>query len=233
MRILIIGCGFLGQNIAKYLSDTGKYSVELVSRSPAEVDGCLKNKVYLSDYSLRSFKEILGPRDVIINCAGPSDFMCKANVENCIRDRQSIASNLMAAANVRGAQLVVNFSTMRVFNFSEIGQLFNFNSVCPDGPYAQSHIAAEKMFLSTRSTSTSFINLRLGNVIDHPQIYKKSFLTSFVPSICLDGLNNQKIEIASTENKIRTFITINEIISVINHFVNTARANEGRVFSVV
>ena len=224
MKVLVVGGGYLGLKIADYLN---RHSIEilLITSKVHEIPNELNSiKIYQHCWESKLInKSLFNNIDVVVYAAGMNADDCERDPYEAIRVNGLHPESFLRLACESKVGRFIYLSTAHVYanplvgEFDEDSPLLNFH------PYATSHHIAEMSIIRESQKKTiEGVILRLANVFGLPLGDPRSSSTLFVNDICKQAVINRKIEIKSSRNQRRNFISIDTFCECIHHFVKIA-----------
>jgi UDP-glucose 4-epimerase len=224
MRILITGgFGFLGGNLAKYISKTTTgHEVILGSRrlynNPEwlpQVD--VVNIQWANEMALEQICEGV---DIVIHAAG-------MNAQDCVNDPKSAlefngysTEKLISASKSQRVKQFVYFSTAHVYASPLIGTITEETLPYNPHPYATSHLAGERsVFLAHENGELEGIVLRLSNAIGAPVNRDVNCWMLLVNDLCKQVVETRKMVLRTSGVQQRDFISVNEVCRAVAHLI--------------
>ncbi|WP_443640351.1 SDR family oxidoreductase [Candidatus Njordibacter sp. Uisw_039] len=223
------GMGFVGGRVAQSLAACSNVTLTLGSRtSQANPYWLASTQVVAMDWrSPQSLTLACDGIDTLVHLAGMNDSDClrdplaalEANAVNTVR--------LMQAAKVVGVKRVIYFSTAHVYGPSLIGQINE--STLPKGlhPYATSHRAAEDAVLAAANENMDSIVLRLSNGFGVPAHSAVNAWALLMNDLCRQAVTLRSMTLRSSGLQQRDFITLHDVVRVLDHMRHLPRARLG------
>ena len=210
MRILITGgCGYLGSNLAIYLSNFGHKIILGTRKKEFYVDWLPSAEIIYIDWnSYENLFEACKGVDQIIHAAGMNSQECLSNPISAMKFNCETTIKFAEAALKAGVKRFIFLSTIHVYSSKLIG-VFNENSMPSNShPYAVSKIKAEEgIKMIYEKSKDRFLILRLANVIGapvYPSINHEELLAFY---LCKKIINKENIFLKNPY-QIRDFISI-------------------------
>lgn len=223
MNILITGAnGFIGKKIACSLLN--KHKVLILDQNPFNEEMSNKFSTYVFDIScFENFSQITEDIDVIIHCAAQSggyrgliepeldcDWNCKGTL------------NVVNFARYKNVHKIIYTSSMAVY-----GDGSYISEEQPPNPlsnYGVSKLTGEFYIRTLKQDDIKFTIFRLFNTYGFGQDMQN--LRQGMLSIYLSqALNNKKIEVTGSLQRIRDFIHVDDVVAAINIALTNSSTN--------
>ena len=218
------GMGYLGGRIALKLIEQKKFDVRITTN---KVKAVLPKRVEKS--RLIPF-DILFDSDVTVACQGIESIIhlvALNEVESQLNPEQAFMVNslgtlkLLQAAEKAGVKKFIYFSTIHVYGKPLVGKITELNLPRPTHPYAITHRAAEDFVLSAHDRrALCGVVLRLSNAFGAPADPDVNAWTLVMNDLCRQAVTNRKIELRSSGLQSRDFITIEDVVRAVLHFLD-------------
>lgn len=220
-NILITGgTGYLAGRILSDLNKNHNLTVSTrVNKLPLEFGQI--NKISLNSLKENERNNVLKNFDVIIHTAGLNSYESynspnlayEVNVLNTIDILSSLPSNKIP--------LFIYFSTAHVYS-SPLYGFINEDTICNNiHPYASSHKSAEDVIkFYTQLGRCKGIVLRLSNAVGRPLSLNTKCWELLCNDLCRQGVRHSTLSLNSNGLAFRNFISISNIIEVLNSLIN-------------
>jgi len=222
MRVLITGgMGFIGGRLSQYLSEAG-LSVIIGSRSliqslPWLPSGVVKQINWSNDDEIQRACQGV---DVVVHAAGMNVRQCAVEPIRALEFNGLATARLVDAAVKAEVKQFIYLSTAHVYS-STLSGLIN-EETCPLNlhPYATSHLAGEKavLYASERHGLNGLV-IRLSNSFGVPAHPDVDCWTTIVNELCKQAVTQQMLVLHGNCMQQRDFISISEVVKVINQFI--------------
>ena len=210
MRILITGgCGYLGSNLASYLSNFG-HKIILGTRKKEFYADWLPSAeiIYIDWHSYENLFEACKGVDQIIHAAGINSQECLSNPISAMKFNCETTIKFAQAALKAGVKRFIFLSTIHVYSSKLIGNFSEDSILSNSHPYAVSKIKAEEgIKMIYEKSKDRFLILRLANVIGtpvYPSINHEELLAYY---LCKKIINKENIFLTNPYH-VRDFISI-------------------------
>jgi UDP-glucose 4-epimerase len=230
-NILITGgLGYIGCNLAKYLSDFEHFNVVLSSRKlntiPPEISNCSFIELSLENSESEIINKLINIH-IVIHLAALNERESLNSTENAINVNILGVYKLLNSSIKAGVEKFIYFSTAHIYGSPLIGNLSEETCPHPINPYAITHKAAEDFIISAhRNKEIDGIVFRLSNAIGSPIHYSNSKWTLLVNDLCKQIVEFGKIELKSSGEQYRNFISMNDVCRAVTHFIKSSLQNE-------
>ena len=229
-KILITGgMGFVGGRLAQSLTASRDTEVILGSRKKnTSLNWLPKAKVIVMDWSSKqSLMSACEGVDVVVHLAAMNDAECLNDPVLALQVNAVNTGRLLQAAKAMGVKRVIYFSTAHIYGPSLVGQIDE--TTLPKGrhPYATSHRAAEDVVLAAANTDMDSIVIRLSNgfgVPANPAVNAWMLLTN---DLCRQAVMSKNMTLRSSGLQQRDFITLHDVMRVLDHMLDLPRAKLG------
>ena len=210
MRILITGgCGYLGSNLAIYLSNFG-HKIILGTRKREFFADWLPSAeiIYIDWHSYENLFEACKGVDQIIHAAGINSQECLSNPISAMKFNCETTIKFAQAALEAGVKRFIFLSTIHVYSSKLIG-VFSEDSILSNShPYAVSKIKAEEgIKMIYEKSKDKFLILRLANVIGTPVYPSTNHEELLAYYLCKKIINKENIFLNNPYH-VRDFISI-------------------------
>ena len=223
MKILVTGAGgLLGGRIISFLSQKG-HNIVAVSRSYA---GCeawdASVKVVNIDISKTSdLCYYLDGVSLVIHTAGINAAHSIADPVNALHFNGVVTAKLLNESIKCDVDRFIYISTVQVYS-NELKGIINENSCTRNlHPYATSHKAGEDvtLFANAKNKIQGTV-IRLSNSFGYPVNKNADCWHLLINDLCKQAVSKGSLDLNSSGNQFRNFITINEICKSIDFLIN-------------
>jgi UDP-glucose 4-epimerase len=231
MKILITGgFGYIGGRLAQHLSSQSGYDILLATRQGTEAPRWLPHaKVLKSKWeSSDNLEDICKGIDVVIHLAGMNAQDSSANPINALECNAVATARLLQAAIRQGVKRFVYLSTAHVYSRPLEGVITE--QTCPTNlhPYASSHRAGEDVVRAAHQREQiEGIVIRLSNAYGAPTHKNANCWMLLVNDLCRQAIINEELVLYSSGTQYRNFITIEDMVRAILHFVECPASKLG------
>ena len=222
-RILITGgLGYLGGRIANFLNGFPKTSIILGTRRKfSEIPDWAKSfqitNLNLCDTS--SISDAIVNLDTVIHLAGLDEQNSFRDIEAAWKINTLGTQSLLSAANDKGIQKFIYFSTFHVYGDCE-GTITEETPAQPHHPYASTHRAAEdivRFYQHYKNINT--LTLRLSNAFGCPMDTEINRWALVFNDLCRQAITSRKMIIKSSGKQYRNFISLHDVCAAIGPFL--------------
>ena len=234
MRILIIGNGFVGGSLAKYLElNDIKADVALVrpSKLPSK-----KNPPTIPLSSVKTLRHYFSKYDVIIDTVGTSALKSYKNPLNALSINGLLTAKLVSAAAAAKVKRFIYLSSVHVYAEPLEGKINELSPTKNLHPYALSHLVGESAVLSPYfKGDMEGIVLRLSNLFGVPAFVGSNCWGLLVNDICRQCVTNASITLNSAGLQKRDFLSISEGCRAIKELIYRdikLKNKDGVIFNV-
>jgi UDP-glucose 4-epimerase len=231
MKILVTGgTGYLGGRLAQYLSTFSEYEVCLGTRKKTDRLPCLfpGKTVEMKWDSISQLRRICRNIDLIIHAAGMNAADCNENPEEAVKCNALGTAQILKAAKTCGVKRFIYLSTAHVYASPLVGNITE--EVCPRNlhPYASSHRAGEDVVRRAHQEScVEGVVIRLANVFGAPVSKAVNCWMLLVNDICKQAVTQRKIQLNSSGQQRRNFVSMNEFCRAIVHMLELPLSHLG------
>ena len=223
MKILITGSsGYLGGRLSKYLSHS--YKLRTASRKFKRFDKNDNGNIekYEIDWtSLKSIEKSLDGIDIVIHLAGLNAKNCEQNPLKAEDVNVHNTKKLVELSIKKGIKKFIYLSTAHVYSNPLEGVITENSDTLGDHPYATTHLAAEKLILSHHANGVlNAVIVRLSNAFGYPIFEDTNCWMLVVNDLCKQLVLNNKMIIRSNGKQRRNFISMDDTLRAINHFID-------------
>ena len=237
MKILVTsGKSFLGGRIADYFYKLG-YDVTIGLRNELDKKEAALNKfkTVLIDWdSIKSIKEAVSKKNVIIHTAGLSSKECEDN-PNLAFQFNSLTSGLLGVSSqYEKVNLFINLSSIHVYS-KNLNEIINEDSATENTTiYSINKKLTENIFKDISVINqTKFINLRLSNVFGFPVNNNESCWELFINNICKNAIERKSIIIKSNPLENRNFMSMSFLNRTLKYILdNKNELNYYEIFNI-
>ena len=172
--------------------------------------------------SLSIEKAVVGS-DTVVHLAALNEHESIKDIEAAWKTNALGTQALLSAANRKGVQRFVYFSTFHVYG--DYGETITENSPArPHHPYAATHRAAEDMirFYQYYKNMDTLI-LRLSNGFGYPMDIGIDRWTLVFNDLCRQAVTSGKMVLKSSGKQHRDFISLHDVSAAVEHFLFRVR----------
>ena len=231
-KILITGgMGYLGGRIADFLKRNHP-EIKIIlgtHRESPEIPDWAKSFqiIHMDVCDTASIEEAVVDVGTIIHLAALNEHDSFRDVESAWKTNTLGTQALLSAANRKGVQRFVYFSTFHVYGDYK-GTITEGSPTQPHHPYAATHRAAEDMVrFYQRYQHMDTLTLRLSNSFGCPMNAEVNRWTLVFNDLCRQAITSGKMVINSSGKQHRNFITLHDVAAVVAHFLFTVAGNWG------
>lgn len=231
MRILVTGGrGYLGGRIANSFLELG-HEVTITSRS-SEIKPTDSALLILENPDWSSERDLANTCagvDLIIHAAGINSAICELDPILALEFNGNATGRLVRAAESSGVGCLVYLSTAHVYANPLLGFIDEDTVPSNPHPYATSHLIGEAKVLEASSQSISGMRkhvIRLSNVYGSPNSLEADCWSLFINNIAKQVAINKSISLRSDSSKGLDFLTITDLLSLMNRFTLKGADNE-------
>lgn len=143
-------------------------------------------------------------------------------------------TKLIELAKKIGVEKIIYFSTSHVYGKNLIGSVSEKTKIMPINNYSNIHSKVEKICNNNSKFFTNGIFiLRLSNIIGSPRRKNIKFWKLVCNELCYQAIKNKKIIINSSGKQFRDFLSIDNLIEVIEKIIlNKNFKNNTHIFNV-
>ena len=225
------GMGYLGGRIADFLKKNHP-EIKIIlgtHRESSEIPDWAKSfqTIHIDVCDTASIEEAVVDVDTIIHLAALNEHDSFRDVESAWKINTLGTRSLLSAANRKGVQRFVYFSTFHVYGDYK-GTITEDSPTQPHHPYAATHRAAEDMVrFYQRYQHMDTLTLRLSNGFGYPMNAEVNQWTLVFNDLCRQAITSGKMVINSSGKQHRNFITLHDVAAVVAHFLFTIAGNWG------
>ena len=176
--------------------------------------------------SLSIEKAVVGS-DTVVHLAALNEHESIKDIEAAWKPNALGTQALLSAANRKGVQRFVYFSTFHVYG--DYGETITENSPArPHHPYAATHRAAEDMirFYQYYKNMDTLI-LRLSNGFGYPMDIGIDRWTLVFNDLCRQAVTSGKMVLKSSGKQYRDFVSLHDVGAAVEHFLFTIQGKWG------
>ncbi len=233
MRILITGAqGFVGGRVAEVFCAKG-YEVVLGSRVQIEsFNFSPQANIALINWSdMSSLEAACKGVDVVVHASGMNSIDCTLDPLKAFEVNALYTGRLINAAIYQKVKRLIYISTAHVYSNPLLGEISE--DTCPKNlhAYATSHLAGENLVLAHKDIEG--IVLRLSNAFGPPVNKNVNCWMLLVNDLCRQVVEEKQIYLKSDASQLRDFISMTDMVSAIEHFLNfPIQPNQENIFNV-
>ncbi len=234
MKILIIGNGFIGASLAKYLklSDV-KVDVALIRQSKLSIK---ENLPIVPLRSKQLLKNFFSSYDVIVDTVGTSALQSYKDPLNALSVNGLLTAKLVSSAAAAKVKRFIYLSSVHVYGDSLEGKINELSPTKNLHPYALSHLVGENVVLSPYyKKDMEGIVLRLSNLFGIPAYIESNCWSLLTNDISKQCVLNGSIKLNSSGLQKRDFLSISEGCRAIKEMINCDikfKNKEGAIFNI-
>ena len=221
--ILITGAtGYLAGKLAYYLKLHG-HKIKLASSKKdllfsTQLVDC--EKVYIDLTNSELIQKALTGCTSVIHCASMDYDASIKNPSKAREINEDGTQKIVEIVKNKNIKKFIYLSTMHVYGSNLKGQVNESTITLPENLYSETHLNSEKIINDKLiKSNTSFINIRLSNVISSPLEKNSSCWKLAFHDICLQSILNRKIELNTDGSQFRDFVSIKPLQNVIKEFI--------------
>jgi len=220
MKILITGgFGFIGGRISQSLRQTGHEVI--IGTRKIQSDTLGFNVVQTDWLNCEQLESICKGIDTIIHLAGMNSYDCFLQPNVAINVNRIATSNLILAAKKQGVKNIIYFSTAHVYVSPLEGTITEKFIPQNTHPYATSHRIGEDAVLKANlETDFQGIVIRLSNGFGVPICSSANCWILLVNDLCRQAIEIGTLNLKSSGNQVRNFISMNKICNTIKAIVS-------------
>jgi UDP-glucose 4-epimerase len=217
-KILITGgLGYIGGRLSKILSY--QYEIIISSRKVVSAESLILLNASHAVLHTNLFSADSFPNDIyaIIHLASLNEIDSVSSIDDAINVNIGDTIKIAKLAIKKKVSKFLYFSTVHVYG-SPLQGLINEQSSCnPTHPYAATHKSAEDLlkFLYQNVLNEKLIILRLSNSFGYPIAPDVNRWTLVFNDLCKKAIINGCIQIQSSTNQSRDYITLSDVCAVI------------------
>lgn len=231
MNILITGgLGYVGSILAETFKKEG-HTVRLLSRSlPDAMKEWVKPFEFVRGDVLNSdsLVDACKNMDIVIHCAALNEVDCQKDPQLAQRINVEGTKNMLEAAERNRVRHFVYLSTIHAYGKLE-GNLSEDTLLQPYNVYGSSHADAELEVLQHSGKLRKCI-FRLSNGYGAPVHTSIDRWTLLFPSLCKQAVEKQTIQIASSGNTCRDFVSLTDLAQAVHCWI--ASSTDECIFNV-
>ena len=230
--LLTGGLGYLGSLIAIDLLAKGETVRIATSRKNATLPDALNQcELFVIDFfDLQNLKRATNGAYLIIHLAGMNAFDSNRNPVEASRINGLGTRNLLKSAQFCGVNRFIYFSTIHVYGTPLKGSLTEETATQPISQYAITNRMAEDYVLNINGLDT--VILRLSNIFGIPYDKKSEAWKLVVNDFCKQSIVNKVIDIKSSGQQKRNFLSINELLINMSLFTAPQIKITRKIFNV-
>lgn len=223
MKILVTGAGgLLGGRIINFLSQIG-HNIVAVSRSYAgcEAWGTSVKVVNIDISKTSDLCYYLDGVSLVIHTAGVNAAHSIADPANALHFNGVVTAKLLNESIKCDVDRFIYISTSQVYS-NELKGIINENSCTTNlHPYATSHKAGEDvtLFANAKNKIQGTV-IRLSNSFGYPLNKNADCWHLLINDLCKQAVLKGSLDLNSSGNQFRNFITINEVCKSIDFLIN-------------
>lgn len=235
MNILITGSkGYLASRLVQYLSNFDGYNILIAGRGIFDVFS--HEKVSSKAIDWNNYDDLLSVTkniDVVIHLAGMNFHQCASDPIKAIEFNVISTLRLANASAKNKVPKFLFFSTAHVYKSPLEGYLDEYSSTLNYHPYAYSNKAAEDtlLYLHEESIIEVFI-LRLSNVVGYSLSQESQCWDLITNDLCKQFITKNSGILRTSGEQERDFISITNILRVVNHFLLIKKKFDFPVFNI-
>ncbi len=174
-----------------------------------------------------SIEQAVVGSDTVIHLAALNEHESIKDIEAAWKTNALGTQALLSAANRKGVQRFVYFSTFHVYGDHKETIIEN-SSTRPHHPYAATHRAAEDMvrFYQHYKNMDTLI-LRLSNGFGYPMDTGIDRWTLVFNDLCRQAVTSGKMVLKSSGKQYRDFVSLHDVSAAVEHFLFTIQGQWG------
>ena len=237
-RVLVVGAaGYIGAKLSYELSSKG-YSVTALCHSKPKNTTSWTNsleKIIVGD--IRDSKTLNKIKNknfyAIINLVSLNHFQSEEDLNDVFSINIMPTWLILNEFTKLGLVKYINMSTIHVYGNLLSKKISEKSTPNPLNNYSLSHYLSEKICTYfNNSSNINCYNLRLSNGFGSPFFPDNNCWWLVLNDFCKNIYFNNKIDIKSDGTPLRDFIHLNDVIGVIDFFLNKDDANYNNVFNI-
>lgn len=205
--ILVGHTGALGSRVFDHLKKH-KWAVLTVGRNPKKSPNFLWDDFFSNDFS-----PIVKP-DLIINCASPNRQYALSDPGNFRDWMMTHGRNLARLSQSLEVAKSISFSTVHVYSDKLIGDYSEDTNTRATHPYAQGHLALERMV-----TNAGWTVLRIANTFGAPGSAGILDYSAVTNHVIRQILNHESITLSGDPTMTRDFLPIDSFLSYLDSVI--------------
>ena len=228
--LLLGGFGTIGARLAARIATADRHSLVLSSRTHRDAPHWApRARTCVIDVTdERDWSHHLDGIDTIVHLVSLTDFQAKDDPELAWRVGVDGTRRLLGYAIRRRVRRIVFLSTGHVYGTPYTGHITELTSPRPQQPYAETHLAAEKILSEAHEAgSISAIRLRLSNGFGYPMIRDNAIWQIVINDLCRQAIVSQSLTLKSPGLQQRNFIPFSDVCTAVIHSIDLPEARVG------
>ncbi len=227
MNILLTGSsGFIGSNLLDFFYKN-KNKIFIYSYNQKKFEKIKKNYK-----DIENFKNIRKKIkfDCVIHCAAPNDIKSNANFEYSINSYIKFTNNFLEKIKKYKIEKFIYLSTAQVYGRNLRNNVKENKKCLTVNNYGLFHKFCEDLiinFSTINLTKKNYYILRISNVLGNTKFYNKEIFRLLPNDICKNLKTFQTAKLRSSGQQYRNFISIYDLVNVINKMTIGKNINSG------
>ena len=220
--LLLGGFGTIGARLAARIATADRHSLVLSSRTHRDAPPWApRARTCVIDVTdERDWSHHLDGIDTVVHLVSLTDFHAKDDPELAWRVGVDGTSRLLEYSIRRGVRRIIFLSTGHVYGTPYTGHITELTPPCPQQPYAETHLAAERLIAEAHASGAiSGIRLRLSNGFGPPMQSDNTIWQVLINDLARQAVERNELVLRSTGLQERNFISFTDVCSALLHTI--------------
>ncbi len=229
MKILITGgTGFIGGRLGVFLSEYGHEIIIGTRRSLSSPNWLREANMVTIDWaSDKSLNQACEDVDLVIHAAALNYRECELDPVAAHNFNGMATSKLLTAAINNEVKTFLYFSSAHVYSDTLSGIIDENTIPTNSHPYATSHLNGELHVLNAKNRKLiNSVIFRLANAYGSPVRPDVNCWMLLVNNLCKQATTTNKLELFTSGDNQRNFITLSDVCTIINFFIQRSNNQE-------